>query len=70
LVTVGELGRRIAEGAAADGMDSDAVRACAGAEEASEVLDDLLVPGDAVLIKASRCMGLERVVEGIVHPRA
>ncbi|MDO8915366.1 MAG: UDP-N-acetylmuramoyl-tripeptide--D-alanyl-D-alanine ligase [Coriobacteriia bacterium] len=70
LVTVGDLGRRIAEGAQAEGMDAAAVRACAGAEEASEVLDDLLAPGDAVLVKASRSMGLERVVEGIVHPRA
>jgi UDP-N-acetylmuramyl pentapeptide synthase len=51
-------------------MDASAVRACAGAEEASEVLDDLLAPGDAVLVKASRSMGLEQVVEGIVHPRA
>lgn len=70
LVTIGELGRRIAEGALADGMDPAAVRVCDGAEEASEVLDDLLAPGDAVLVKASRSMGLERVVEGIVHPRA
>jgi UDP-N-acetylmuramoyl-tripeptide--D-alanyl-D-alanine ligase len=70
LVTVGGLGRRIADGAIAAGMDASAVRACAGAEEASEVLDDLLAPGDAVLVKASRSMGLEQVVEGIVHPRA
>lgn len=70
LVAVGELGRRIAEGALADGMEAGSVRACAGADEASEVLDDLLASGDAVLVKASRSMGLERVVEGIVHPRA
>jgi len=70
LVSVGVLGRRIAEGALAEGMAPEAVRSCATAEEASEVLDDLLVPGDAVLVKASRGMGLERVVEGIVQPRA
>ena len=70
LVTVGDLGRRIAEGALAHGMDGSAVRVCGSAEEASEVLDDLLAPGDAVLVKASRSMGLERVVEGIVQPRA
>lgn len=70
LVTVGELGHRIAEGAMAEGMDASAVRDCATAEEASEVLDDLLAPGDVVLVKASRGMGLERVVEGIVQPRA
>lgn len=68
LVTVGRLARRIAEGARAEGMDLDSIRPCATPEEASEVLDDLLEPGDAVLVKASRVMGLERVVEGIIQP--
>ncbi|MCL4079109.1 UDP-N-acetylmuramoyl-tripeptide--D-alanyl-D-alanine ligase [Coriobacteriia bacterium Es71-Z0120] len=68
LVTVGSLARRIAEGARAEGMDPDSIRPCATPEEASEVLDDLLEPGDAVLVKASRVMGLERVVEGITEP--
>lgn len=69
LVTVGERGRRIAEGALAAGMDPDAVRPCVTAAEASEVLDDLAEPGDTVLVKASRVMGLERVVEGMIEPR-
>jgi UDP-N-acetylmuramyl pentapeptide synthase len=46
------------------------VRTCATVEEAGEVLDDLLAGGDVVLVKASRSMGLERLVEGIVQPRA
>jgi UDP-N-acetylmuramoyl-tripeptide--D-alanyl-D-alanine ligase len=70
LVTVGDLARRIGEGALTESMDPDAVRPCATAEEAVEVLDDLLQPGDVVLVKASRSLGLERVVEGIVQPRA
>jgi UDP-N-acetylmuramoyl-tripeptide--D-alanyl-D-alanine ligase len=69
VVTVGERASRIADGARAGGMDPDRVRPCATADEASEVLDDLLEPGDVVLVKASRVMGLERVVEGIVEPR-
>lgn len=69
LVTVGERAARIADGARAEGMPSDRVRPCVTADEASEVLDDLLEPGDVVLVKASRVMGLERVVEGIVEPR-
>lgn len=68
LVTVGVLARRVADGARAEGMDANAIRPCATPEEASEVLDDLLEPGDAVLVKASRVMGLERVVEGIIKP--
>ncbi|HEX9092868.1 MAG TPA: UDP-N-acetylmuramoyl-tripeptide--D-alanyl-D-alanine ligase [Coriobacteriia bacterium] len=70
LVTVGALARRIGDGARAEGMPEDSVRPCLAAVEASEVLDDLLEPGDVVLVKASRSMGLERVVEGIVQPRA
>ncbi len=69
LVTVGERGRRIAEGALAAGMHVDSVRPCATAEEASEVLDDETEPGDTVLVKASRVMGLEVVVEGMIQPR-
>jgi len=68
LVTVGERARRIADGARAEGMDAAAVRPCGSVDEASEVLDDLLAAGDVVLVKASRCMGLEKVVEGILSP--
>lgn len=68
LVTVGKRAKRIADGAQAEGMDGSRVRPCFTLEEASEVLDDLLEPGDAVLVKASRVMGLERIVEGIVTP--
>jgi UDP-N-acetylmuramoyl-tripeptide--D-alanyl-D-alanine ligase len=70
LVTVGDLARRIGEGAMAESMDPGSIRPCANADEAVEVLDDLLQPGDVVLVKASRSLGLERVVEGIVQPRA
>lgn len=69
LVTVGPRAARIGEGARVGGMPAENVRSCATVEEASEVLDDLLEPEDIVLVKASRIMGLERVVEGIVNPR-
>ena len=69
LVTVGQRAKRIADGALAAGMDPGTVRPCVTASEASEVLDDLLEPGDTVLVKASRVMGLETVVEGIMDPR-
>lgn len=69
LVTVGPRAKRIGDGAHAAGLDAFRIRVCATADEASEVLDDLLEPHDVVLAKASRVMGLERVVEGIVTPR-
>jgi len=68
LVTVGERARRIAEGARAEGMADALIRPCATSDEASEVLDDVLEAGDVVLVKASRVMGLERVVDGIIQP--
>ena len=70
LVTVGERALRIAEGARAAGMAPDSVRVCATAEEASKMLEGMLEPDDTVLVKASRSMNLERVVEGIVRPDA
>lgn len=69
LITVGPLSRRIAEGARAGGMPVDAVHSCSSVDDASEMLDDLLKAGDIVLVKASRSMGLERIVEGIMDPR-
>lgn len=70
LVTVGERARRIADGALAGGMAPDLVRPCPAPDQAVEVLDDVLAEGDVVLIKASRVMGLEQVVEGITQPHA
>ena len=69
LVAVGPRAERIAAGAQAAGLDGRHVRRCVDAVEAGEVLDDLLEPHDVVLVKASRVMGLEAVVDGIVSPR-
>ena len=69
LVAVGPRAARIAEGARAAGLAADHVHGCVAAPEAGEVLDDLIEPGDVVLVKASRVMGLETVVEGMVTPR-
>lgn len=65
LVTVGELARRIGEGASAQGMSPDRVVSVADADEAVGELRAIVEPGDVVLVKASRVMELEKVVEGI-----
>jgi UDP-N-acetylmuramoyl-tripeptide--D-alanyl-D-alanine ligase len=65
LVTVGALARRIAEGARGQGMAPDRVVAVDSADEAVEAASEMLVAGDVVLVKASRVMGLEKVVEGL-----
>lgn len=66
LVCVGELSRGIAQAAVDAGMDASAVRWAAGRQEALELLEGRLSAGDAVLVKASHSMGLERLAEGLV----
>lgn len=66
LVTVGERAKRIADGARAEGMDPAAIVVTGDVDEALAALGDILRTNDTVLVKASRFMGLERVVEGIV----
>lgn len=62
LVTLGPLGRLIAEEAARAGMAPDRIFECSGHEDAVRALLAHLQPGDVVLFKASRGMKLERVV--------
>ena len=66
LVCVGELSRHIAAAAQEAGMDAESIRVVADAAAALEELKGLVAPGDAVLVKASHSIGLDRVVEGLV----
>ncbi len=66
LVTVGPRALRIAEGAIAEGMPLARVRSFDSAEEAGKDVAARAGAGDAVLVKASRVMGLEAVVDQIV----
>ncbi|NHM14838.1 UDP-N-acetylmuramoyl-tripeptide--D-alanyl-D-alanine ligase [Xiamenia xianingshaonis] len=65
LVCVGERARWIAAAAEAEGMDPDRIVAVDALSEVIGDLDVFLEPGDAVLVKASHFMGLDRVVEGL-----
>jgi len=64
LVTLGDLGRRIAQGAAAAGLCD--VHEAASVEEAAALIRGWAREGDVVLVKASRGMRLDRVVELLV----
>ena len=65
LITVGPRGKFIAESAAAEGMPKDHILTFDTAAEAAKEVQELIKPGDLVLIKASRAMGLEKIVEEI-----
>lgn len=64
VVTVGEASRATAEAAAAVGVATVVV---ADSAAARAVLVDLVRPGDAVLVKASRRVGLETVAAALIR---
>lgn len=68
LVTVGEMGRTIAEEALSSGMSAPCVLCAADNEQAVQLLEQLLTQGDFVLVKASHGIGLAEVVRRISSP--
>jgi UDP-N-acetylmuramoyl-tripeptide--D-alanyl-D-alanine ligase len=64
LIAVGELGRLIAEGARQAGMDPDRVLTAGTTGRAAELLRDRSRVGDVVLVKGSRGMRMETILEG------
>lgn len=66
LVTVGDLGRQIAGGAAGAGMDPGRIASFATTDEAIVFLTDHLPLGAWVLVKGSRGMKMEQIVEALL----
>jgi len=64
VVAVGEGARPVHEGARAAGARATWVP---GVPQALELLADGLLPGDVVLVKASRSIGLDRLAGGLLH---
>ncbi len=65
LITLGERARAIAEGAALNGFDTGRLRSCRDHAEAQAALRAQLSRAPWILLKASRGMGLEKVLEGL-----
>jgi UDP-N-acetylmuramoyl-tripeptide--D-alanyl-D-alanine ligase len=65
LIVVGSEAGGIGAGAVAAGLDPSRVHLVADAEAALDALHPRLRDGDVVLIKASRGIGLDRVVDGL-----
>ncbi len=65
VIVVGEDGEVIASGMKRSGFDTEKTWCCANNAEAVDVLHRDLKVGDGVLLKASRSVALEEVVEGL-----
>jgi UDP-N-acetylmuramoyl-tripeptide--D-alanyl-D-alanine ligase len=69
LITVGELGDLIAAGAENAGLDVRRIFRCTDAGEVPAVAGERFQNGDSVLLKASRGIGLERIIEALRRDR-
>lgn len=67
LLAVGPRGRLIGEEALAAGMPSGRVHFAADAATAAQMIPDIIQPGDAILVKASRGLGLDQVVSALAQ---
>ena len=70
LIAVGPRARWIAKEARALGMSHDHVYHVETAEEAAAIAKELLQPGDYILIKGSRAMGMDKIVSRLAAPFA
>lgn len=69
LIACGQFGAALAHGAASRGMPPSRIVVTPHVGGATRVLNRLAQPGDVVLLKASRGVGLERVLDGLALQR-
>ena len=62
LITVGRKSRMTAQAAREKGLPRGSVFTTDGVDKAAEILRAIIEPGDVVLIKGSRFLGLEKLV--------
>jgi UDP-N-acetylmuramoyl-tripeptide--D-alanyl-D-alanine ligase len=67
LFLLGEQAGHLAEGAKAAGMGAQNVRLVRNHEEVLEGLGKMIEEGDWILVKGSRRMHMERIIEGLVE---
>ena len=68
LITVGELGRLIGREAVAFGMPAERAIHAEDNEAAIALLQGLVQEDDIVLVKGSRGMAMEQIVEALARP--
>jgi UDP-N-acetylmuramoyl-tripeptide--D-alanyl-D-alanine ligase len=69
LVTVGVLSQHMAEGALSSGMGADQIFSFESSEEAAGEILRLVQEGDLILVKSSRKIGIEKIVERLKKER-
>jgi len=70
LIVCGQLGREIAAGARQEGMSQSAIVEVVDAASAADLLKKSVHRGDVVLVKASRGMRMEQIVQGLTGMKA
>jgi UDP-N-acetylmuramoyl-tripeptide--D-alanyl-D-alanine ligase len=63
VVTVGDNAQNIAVGALSEGISADKVKSFANNDEACDYLKKIVSYGDIILVKGSRGMKMEQIVE-------
>ena len=66
LYTVGKLAKNIKQGAINEGMDEQNIKSFNTLEELLNELKNLIQKEDAVLVKASRAMSFEKIINELV----
>jgi UDP-N-acetylmuramoyl-tripeptide--D-alanyl-D-alanine ligase len=70
LIACGQYADEVVGAARAAGMSPARAIACRTAEDALPYLGQAILPGDVVLVKGPRVMGMERIVEALqCYPR-
>ena len=66
LITVGDRARFMSNEALARGMSEEKIFSFSTTEEAADKLEEILQKGDLILIKGSRAMRMENIVQEIM----